>query len=89
MIRWYCPLTLVDLVCIILSMSSTDTNILKLLHGDPLIFKDICLVYSPTLGEIATAGLDNFYHYLSLMLIEKPEVEDDEMRKLLKELSDF
>ena len=70
-------------------MSSTDTNILKLLHGDPLIFKDICLVYSPTLGEIATAGLDNFYHYLSLMLIEKPEVEDDEMKKLLKELSDF
>lgn len=70
-------------------MNLTDADVLKLLCGRPLLYKDICLVYSPTLEEIATAGLDNFYRYLSLMLIEKPTVEDEEMKKLLADLTDF
>ena len=71
-------------------MNLTDGDILRLMHGDPLFFKDICLVYSPTLGEIATAGLEKFYRYLSLMLIEKPPLEeDDELSVVMKELSDF
>ena len=71
-------------------MNLTDGDILRLMHGDPLFFKDICLVYSPTLGEIATAGLEKFYRYLSLMLIEKPPVENnDELGQVMKELSDF
>ena len=89
MILWYCPLILVDLVCIILLMNLTDADVLKLLCGRPLLYKDICLVYSPTLEEIATIGLDNFYRYLSLMLIEKPAAEDEEMKKLLADLTDF
>lgn len=71
-------------------MNLTDGDILRLMHGDPLFFKDICLIYSPTLGEIATAGLEKFYRYLSLMLIEKPPVEEDnELSVVMKELSDF
>ena len=70
--------TWADIVCFTLSMNLTDGDILRLMHGDPLFFKDICLVYSPTLGEIATAGLEKFYRYLSLMLIEKPPVEEND-----------
>lgn len=70
-------------------MSLTESQTLKLLHGDPLIFKDICVIKSPTLGEIASIGLDKFYSYISLLLVSKPNSDDEAMRKLLKEISDF
>lgn len=53
------------------------------------MFKDICLVYSPTLNDIATAGLDKFYQYLSIIMIEKPHTEEEGIAELLKKLSDF
>ena len=70
-------------------MSLTESQTLKLLHGDPLIFKDICIIKSPTLGEIASVGLDKFYSYISLLLISKPSSEDEGMKNLLKKISDF
>lgn len=70
-------------------MSSIDNDILRLLHGDPVIFRDICLIYSPTLGEIATTGLDKFYEYLSVTMIEKPKVTDRKIAELLKAISNF
>lgn len=57
--------------------------------GVPVIYEDICLVKSPKLKEIAATGLDKFYQYLSLIMIEKPTMEDQEVSKLLSPLSDF
>lgn len=73
-------------------MNSTDGKVLKFLSGLPVIYQDICLVYSPSLKKIAAEGLDRFYQYISLLLIEKPEktaLEDQEVGKLLAQLSDF
>ena len=70
-------------------MSLTESETLKLLHGDPLVFKDICIVKSPLLGEIASIGLDKFYTYISILLTTKPAAEDAEMKKLLNKISDF
>lgn len=69
-------------------MSSTDSVILKFLGGKPVIWQDVCLIYSPTLGEIRDIGLDQFYKYLSVIQIEKPSdiKEDTEEGRLLKEL---
>lgn len=70
-------------------MNLTDGDVLKLMHGDPLVYKDICLVYSPTLGEIATLQLENFYRALSLMLVQRPETNDTQAAALLNALTDF
>ena len=71
-------------------MSSTDSKVLKYLCGLPVIFKDICLIYSPLLKDIAVEGIDKFYQYLSIIQIHKPDkLEDDEIKKLLSPLSDF
>jgi hypothetical protein len=70
-------------------MSLTESQALKLLHGDPLIFKDICIIKSPKLGDIASVGLDKFYSYISLLLITKPYSDDVAMKELLKKVSDF
>lgn len=71
-------------------MSSTDSKVMRYLHGLPVIFEDICLVYSPKLHEIAADGLDNFYQYISATQITKPtKLEDLEIKKLLSPLSDF
>ena len=71
-------------------MNLTDGEVLRLLHGDPLFLEDICLVYSPKLGEIATAHLEKFHQYLSLMLVQTPTAQDDkELGKLVAQLSDF
>ena len=57
--------------------------------GLPVMYKDVCLVKSPLLKDIAAEGLERFYQYLSLMTIRKPVVEDKELQKLLSPLSDF
>lgn len=59
------------------------------MFGMPVIYQDICLVYSPSLKKIAAEGLDKFYQYISLLLIEKPKLEDEQVNKLLESLSDF
>jgi hypothetical protein len=42
-------------------MNLTESDKLKLLYGKPLVYKDVCLVYSPQMDTVATIGLDNFY----------------------------
>jgi len=42
-------------------MNLTDGDKLKLLYGKPLIYKDICLVYSPLMDTVASIGLEEFY----------------------------
>ena len=66
-----------------------DDDKLRLLCGKPLIFKDTCLVYSPILEDIISVGLSKFYKDISLLLIEKPSVEEKEVNDVLKELSDL
>lgn len=71
-------------------MSSIDSKIIKHLKGLPVIFKDICIIQSPSLNDIAVEGLDKFYQYISVTQIHKPnKIEDDEVKQLLSPLSDF
>jgi hypothetical protein len=42
-------------------MNLTDGDKLKLLYGKPLMYKDICLVYSPLMDTVASMGLEEFY----------------------------
>lgn len=57
--------------------------------GLPVMYKDICLVKSPSLREIAAEGLTRFYQFLSFMTIKKPFINENEIAKLLSSLSDF
>lgn len=57
--------------------------------GLPVMYKDVCLVKSPTMREIAAEGLTRFYQYLSFMTIKKPAMDNEELQKLLSPLSDF
>ena len=70
-------------------MNLTDGDKLKLLYGKPLIYKDICLVYSPLMDTVASIGLEEFYQCISVLLTSKPPAEDREMKKLLDKLTDF
>ena len=70
-------------------MNLTEGDKLKLLYGKPLIYKDVCLVYSPLMDQVASIGLEEFYQYISLLLTSKPPAEDKEMKKLLDKLTDF
>lgn len=70
-------------------MNLTEDDKLRLLAGRPLIFQDVCLVYSPTLKEIASVGLSNFYKDISLLLIEKPAMENKELNEVIKKFTDF
>ena len=70
-------------------MNLTDGDRLKLLYGKPLMYKDICLVYSPPMDLVASIGLEEFYSYISLLLTSKPPAEDAETKKLLDKLTDF
>ena len=70
-------------------MNLTESDKLKLLCDKPLIYKDICLVYSPTIDTIAALGFDKFYQCISLLLTSKPPAEDRETKKILDKLSDF
>lgn len=70
-------------------MNSTDEQILKFMSGLPVMYKDICLVESPSLRKIAAEGLDNFYQYIGFLTIQKPDAEDKELKKSLSQISDF
>lgn len=71
-------------------MNLTDSDRLKLLYNIPLMYKDICLIYSPSLFNIAKIGLDKFYECISLLLISKPSLEDDnEAKQVLDKMTDF
>lgn len=51
---------------------------LQLFYGKPLIFKDICLIYSPTLGDIAQIGVEKFYQYIGILTITKEKMKMEE-----------
>ena len=56
------------------------------------MYKDICLIHSPFLKDIAAEGLDKFYTYISVLVHpEKPKNLDDnpQLKALLSPLSDF
>ncbi len=73
-------------------MNLTDNEILKFQRGGPVLFEDICAVYSVTLGEIIDEGYDNFQQYLSILTSEKPipqKTDSEEVKQLLESLTDF
>ena len=70
-------------------MNLTDGDKLKLLYGYPLTFKDVCLVYSPVMNEIAATGLEDFYQSISILLTTKPVGEEKEIAEVLDKLTDF
>ena len=62
-------------------MSLIDTATLKFMCGLPTMYKDICLVSSPLLKEIAAEGLERFYQYISIIQAKKPTGENEEIAK--------
>lgn len=73
-------------------MNLTDDEVLKFQMGAPLLFDDVCAIYSVTLGDIVEEGYSNFQKYLGILTATKPEVkqgEDQELAKILSGLSDF
>lgn len=70
-------------------MSLIDASTLKFMCGLPAMYKDVCLVYSPSLKEIAAEGLERFYQYISIIQAKKPSGDSEEIAKLLSPLSDF
>ena len=72
-------------------MNLTDNETLKFLRGSPVFLEDVCAVYPATLGEIIDLGYDKFQQYLSVATTTKPTdiKKDDELNKLLEQLSDF
>lgn len=55
-------------------MSSIKIDNLSLFYGKPLLVNDICVVYSPTLGDIAQIGVQSFYNYIGLLTMDKKEL---------------
>lgn len=72
-------------------MNLTDTEVLKFLKGSPVLLEDVCAVYPATLGQIVDLGYDKFQTYLSVLTSTKPirKEKDEEMQKLMDELSDY
>ena len=74
-------------------MNLTDSDTLKFQRGSPILLEDICAIYSATLGEIVDLGYDKFQIYLSAITATKPILDksnsQDEMKKILDELTDF
>ena len=72
-------------------MNLTDNEVLKFQRGGPVFIEDICAVYSVTLGEIVDIGYEKFQQYLGVLTSTKPidTGKDNEMSKLLEEISDF
>ena len=73
-------------------MNLTDDEVLKFQRGSPVLLDDICAIYSVTLGEIVDIGYGNFQQYLGILTATKPTIkknEDEELNKLLEELTDF
>ena len=73
-------------------MNLTDDEVLKLQKGNsPIFIDDVCAVYSPFLTDIVDLGYNKFQEYLSVLTATKPPAkqQDQELDKLLDELSDF
>ena len=72
-------------------MNLTDDEILKFQKGTPVFLEDICAIYPATIGQIVDEGYSNFEKYLSIMMTEKPTVDnkDSELKQLLENLTDF
>lgn len=73
-------------------MNLTDDEILKFQKGTPVLFDDVCAIYSPTIGEIVDIGYSKFQQYLGILTSLKPdakESKDKELKKVLDEITDF
>lgn len=73
-------------------MNLTDDEVLKFQRGTPIFIDDICAVYPATMGEIIDEGYSNFQKYLSVLISEKPvlnDKEDNELKQLIQSLTDF
>lgn len=59
-------------------MSSTDLSSfdLQLLRAKPILFEEICLVYSPTLGEIEEIGEAKFLSLLGTLVLSKKQIQE-------------
>ena len=55
-------------------MNSIKVDNLGLFYGKPLLVNDICVVYPPTLGDIAQIGVQPFYNYIGLLTMDKKEL---------------
>lgn len=58
-------------------MSLIELDSLQLFRGKPLVLEDICVVYAPTLDDIADIGMEQFYQYISVLTIDKAEAFPD------------
>lgn len=70
-------------------MSTTKDNSAKFMLGFPVLFQDVCAVKSPLIKDIAAIGVSNFYRYVSFLTIQKPNEADNQLKEILKPLSDF
>lgn len=71
-------------------MNLTDDLVLKFQKGGPILFDDICAVYSLTIGEIVDVGYSNFQKYLSVLTATKPvSLHNNELKDAIAELTDF
>lgn len=60
-------------------MTLSDDDRAFALKGEPLVFKDICLIYPKKLNEIFAreVGIKKFYQYLNLVLGTKPSLNPE------------
>jgi hypothetical protein len=73
-------------------MNLTDDEVLKFQKGTPILFKDICAIYSRTVGDIVDIGYTKFQQYLGLLTATKPlpkPTDDEEVKQLLETITDF
>lgn len=73
-------------------MNLTDNETLKFQRGSPVLFDDICAIFSPKMGEVIDIGYDNFQKYISILTMVKPifkSGDDNELKELIDQLTDF
>lgn len=71
-------------------MILTDEQRSQLLLGLPLFFKDICLVFPPSVEEMVAMGLDKFWYRVNTLLLKKPEKVDNEaLQEVIASFTNF
>lgn len=73
-------------------MNLTDDEVLRFMKGGPVLFGDVCAVYSVTLGEIIDIGYSKFQQYLSLLTAQKPvpsRRDDKQYAQMMSQITDF
>lgn len=60
-------------------MSLTNVDELQLFFGKPLVFEDICMIYSPTLRDIMEIGSRKFFHYIGLLTVNMQDISKEKV----------